>query len=96
MRRDLVWETVQERAADPHASFGGMGVCSLLISVPRFRAKCLVNGPACVLEFAAMVIGAITGAINHPRCRLCAFPVHHRNQSGDASGEAMAFLLAHI
>jgi hypothetical protein len=34
MRRDLVWETVQERAADPHASFGRMGVCSLDISAP--------------------------------------------------------------
>ena len=32
MRRDLVWETVQERAADPHASFGGMGVCTFDIS----------------------------------------------------------------
>ena len=69
---------------------------ALLISVPRRRPKCLVNGPAGILKFATMVIGAITGAINHPRCRLCAFPVHHRNQSGDAPGEAMAFLLAHI
>ena len=95
MRRDLVWETVQERAAGPHASFRGMGICSLDISAP-VRAKCLVNGPAGVPEFATMVIGAITGAINHPRCRLGAFPVHHRNQSGDAPGEAMAFLLTHI
>jgi hypothetical protein len=69
---------------------------ALLISVDRLRPKCLVNGPAGVPEFATMVIGAITGAINHPRCRLGAFPVHHRNQSGDAPGEAMAFLLAHI
>jgi hypothetical protein len=56
MRRDLVWETVQERAADPHASFGGMGVCTVDISAPV----------SCEMPRGLMMMGMIPWNF-HPR-----------------------------